>query len=143
MGGSTTRTTGTLLELEFAVECMRRGAVVSQPFGDNSHYDLLVDVNNTIYRVQVKSASPNKNGKSHTVNITRKLPKMRPGDSGGSSRAVPYDPDDIDCIVTRADGVWFFFGTDHFTKDATVYPASGPDDYVGNHGKENWAVIGL
>lgn len=143
MAGSNTRVTGLLLELEFATECIRRGAVVSQPFGDNSHYDLLVDVGGHIYKVQVKAASPNANGKRHSINIMRKLPKMRPGDAGGSSRAVPYEEGDIDFIVTKAGGFWFFFGPESFSKDASVYPESGDIEYAGNAGKNMWSLIGL
>ena len=143
MAGSSTRVTGLQLELEFATECIKKGAVVSQPFGDNSHYDLLVDVKKKIYKVQVKTASPSESGKYYRVNITRKVPKMRPKDPGGSSKAVPYAADDIDCIVTKAEGIWFFFGPDQFDSDKSVYPAGGKDDYVGNVGKELWSIIGL
>jgi len=100
---------GTVLELEFAAECIGRGAIVSQPFGDNAHYDFLVDNRKRIYRVQVKAASLKADGKSYSVNLTRKLPKMRPQAPGGSSRSVPYEEGALDCIVTKAKGTWYFF----------------------------------
>lgn len=68
---------------------------------------------------------------------------MRPGDAGGSSRSVPYEDGDIDLIVTKAGGIWFFFGPSSFSKDASVYPASGNADYAGNAGKDMWSLIGL
>jgi hypothetical protein len=143
MSGSKTRLAGQVLELEFALECISRGAVVSQPMGDNAHYDLLVDDGSAIHKVQIKKSSIHKNGRGYFVNITRKLPKMRPGDAGGSSRAVAYEDGQIDCIATKAKGVWFFFGTGHLNKDATVYPDAAHDAYVGNHGKHKWEMIGL
>jgi len=143
MSGSKTRLAGQVLELEFALECIRRGAVVSQPMGDNSHYDMLVDDGTTIHRVQIKKSSVKDGGRGYFVNITRKLPKMRPGDAGGSSKAVAYEDGQIDCIATKANGVWFFFGPGHLGKDATVYPDAAHDAYVGNHGKNKWGMVGL
>ena len=78
MASSKLKIVGTILELEFAAECIRRGAIVSQPFGDNAHYDFLIDNHQRIYRVQVKAASLKADRKSYSVNLTRKLPKMRP-----------------------------------------------------------------
>jgi hypothetical protein len=144
MAGSRLKITGTALELEFAAECIRRGAVVSQPFGDNAHYDFLVDTGKQIYRVQVKSASPKPDGRSYTVNLTRKLPKMRPGDPGGSSRSVPYEEGSLDCIVTRAKGVWYFFENPHLlTANESVHPDATVNAYKGNRGREKWELIGM
>jgi hypothetical protein len=144
VAGSKLKRTGTVLELEFAAECIRRGAVVSQPFGDNAHYDLLVDGGGRIYRVQVKTASPSANGRSYSVNTTRKIPKMRPSDPGGSSRSVPYEEGVLDCIVTRANGIWFFFEKPHtLGAGESVYPDAKPEEYRGNRGMERWDLIGL
>lgn len=144
MSGSKLKITGTALELEFAAECILRGAVVSQPFGDNAHYDFLVDDEKKIYRVQVKSASAKKGGKSFSVNLTRKIPKMRPKDSGASSKSVPYEEGVIDCIVTRAEGVWFFFEKPHtLTANENVYPKPNGKEYKGNRGLDRWDLIGL
>jgi hypothetical protein len=143
MAGSRTRKSGLVLELDFALACISKGATVSQPFGDNAHYDLLVDDGKKIHRVQVKKSSPKPSGTGYSVNITRKLPKMRPGDEGGSSKAVAYKDGELDCVATEANGVWFFFGPEHLKKDATVYPHAGKDKYVGNHGKNKWSVVGL
>lgn len=144
MAGSLLKITGSALELEFAAECIRRGAVVSQPFGDNAHYDFLVDDGKKIHRVQVKSASAKEDGKSFSVNLTRKLPKMRPNDPGGSSKSVPYEEGVLDCIVTRAKGVWFFFDKPHtLTANESVYPEPNGKEYKGNRGRDQWNLIGL
>ena len=143
-GGIQAKTVGTILELQFAAECIRRGAVVSQPFGDNAHYDFLVDVRAKIYRVQVKAASPKADSRSFSVNLTRKLPKMRPDDPGGSSRSVRYEEGVLDCIVTRAGGIWFFFDNPHLlSANESVYPDASREAYKGNRGRERWDLIGL
>ena len=144
MASSKLKTVGTILELEFAAECVRRGAIVSQPFGDNAHYDSLVDNGTRIYRVQVKAASLKTDGKSFSVNLTRKLPKMRPAAPGGSSRSVPYEEGTLDCIVTKAGGTWFFFDRPHLlTANEGIYPEAEIDRYKGNRGRERWDLIGL
>jgi hypothetical protein len=134
---------GSALDLEFAAECIRRGAVVSQPFGGNAQYDFLVDNGKSILRVQVKSASPREDGRSFSVNLTRKLPKTRPSDPGGSSRSVPYDEGVLDCIVTRANGVWFFFDKPHTLSDESIYPEPNVRMHKGNRGEDRWDLIGL
>lgn len=144
MAGSKLKVVGTVLELEFAAECIRRGAIVSQPFGDNAHYDFLVDAGGKIYRVQVKAASPKPDGKSFSVNLTRKLPKMRPDDPGGSSKSVSYEEGVLDCIVTRARGIWYFFDNPHLlSANENVYPDADVKSYKGNRGHERWELIGL
>ena len=131
------------LDLEFAAECIRRGAVVSQPFGSNAQYDFLVDNGKSIFRVQVKSASPRGDGR-FSVNLTRKLPRNRPGEPGGSSRSVPYEEGVLDCIITRADGVWFFFDEPHtLSADERVYPKPNEREHKGNRGKDRWDLLGL
>lgn len=49
--------TGTVGELAFCTEAMRRGYKIAQPYGDNCEYDLLLDAGDTFYRIQVKSSS--------------------------------------------------------------------------------------
>lgn len=46
---------GNLGEHIAIVECLRLGVQVSRPLGDNSRYDLILDVDNKLYSVQVKS----------------------------------------------------------------------------------------
>jgi hypothetical protein len=47
---------GTMAELLVAYELEARGYIVSQPFGERGAYDLVVDCNGVLVRIQVKSA---------------------------------------------------------------------------------------
>jgi len=58
---------GCLGEYKFALECMSRGYDVSMPLRHTSHYDLIVDVNNQLYKIQVKSHSGIDEGNRSTV----------------------------------------------------------------------------
>ena len=46
---------GEYSESLFATICIERGYIISKPFSHETRYDLIVDVNNALHRVQVKS----------------------------------------------------------------------------------------
>lgn len=139
-----TKSVGTATMLEFALECVKRGAVVSETFGDDAPYDLIIDNGARLFKVQVKTATP-KAGTAgvFTVNATRKVPTMSTSASP-SSMSVPYKAGEIDCIVTKAGNVWFFFDDPpNMPGIVEVRPDSGPEEYKWNTGKDKWNVIGL
>ena len=132
-----TKSVGALTALRFAYECGRRGAIVSEPIGDNSRYDFIVDSGKQLFRVQVKSstAKPKSPG-VFTFNGTRKLQQ-------GSER---YKEGELDCVVTCAGDKWFFFNEPHvLTSSVAIYPNHKPrkKPYRWNFGLGKWGVIGL
>lgn len=56
-----TKTKGDIGELEAALWFIRNGFNVSKPIGDNCNYDMIVDKDNCLSRVQVKSRSSSNN----------------------------------------------------------------------------------
>ncbi len=50
-----TKLIGQITETRFIFEATRSGHVVSQPFGDNSKYDFILDMNDELYKVQCKT----------------------------------------------------------------------------------------
>jgi len=58
---------GCLGEYKFALECMSRGYDVSMPLRHSSPYDLIVDVDSQLYKIQVKSHSGSDEGNRSTV----------------------------------------------------------------------------
>jgi len=128
-----TKTKGALTVLEFAYECVKRGATVSEPIGDNSRYDLIVDSGTRLSRVQVKKAN-DQGGGVFSVNGTRKV----------SGKSVPYVLGELDCLVTRAGNSWFFFPEPHKLKSIfQVRPGAAVAAYTWNFGKDNWASLGF
>ena len=53
-------------ELLCALKFIEQGYIVSVPYGNNSRYDIVVDLGNLFIRIQCKTASLNKNG-SYTI----------------------------------------------------------------------------
>lgn len=50
-----TKDIGTLGESVGITELLRHGIIVSRPLGDNSQYDLILDINSNLLRCQVKT----------------------------------------------------------------------------------------
>ncbi len=136
---------GYILELEMAIACMKRGAEVSQPIGDNAHYDLLVDNGKTILRVQVKSASVDRtNPDKYTINTQRKVPTMNPG-KGPSSKAIAYEEGAVDILATKAGDIWFFFDDVHLLPgNVAVFPCRDRNCNIKwNIAKDRWDLFAL
>jgi hypothetical protein len=58
------------------------------------------------------------------------------------SKAVPYDPKEIDCLITFAIGDWYFF-TDIATLGTSVAINPGKNECRYDKLRGNWAAIGL
>lgn len=57
----TSKQKGNLTELQCLTAFMAQGCSVSIPYGDNSKYDFIADVNGNLYKIQVKTASAKEN----------------------------------------------------------------------------------
>ena len=53
----TSKQKGNLTELQCLTAFVKHGCGVSIPYGDNSKYDFIADVNGKLYKVQVKTSS--------------------------------------------------------------------------------------
>lgn len=84
---------GITTELQVAQKFIEAGYIVSVPYGNNSRYDLIVDTDTHMYRVQVKHASLNSNG-SYTVSTCNKVSTTT------QHKVKCYTKEDVDCIAT-------------------------------------------
>lgn len=46
-----------MAEMQFILDATRKGFGVAKPYGDNEHYDVVVDSGGKLWRVQVKSTA--------------------------------------------------------------------------------------
>lgn len=53
---------GKITEQQVALEFLKRGILVSQPLISDSRYDFIVDINNKLYRIQVKTSTEREGG---------------------------------------------------------------------------------
>ena len=67
-----TKQVGNLTELQCMTRLYELGCKVSVPFGNAEKYDLIIDINNRLYKVQCKHAKENKNEHNQLSHITFK-----------------------------------------------------------------------
>ena len=81
---------GTLAELLFAYQAMKNGFRVSQPINHSSPYDFILEKNNVLFRIQVKSNFSGRSGnrKAYRLSVRR-----------GAKASHKYDTDSIDYVV--------------------------------------------
>lgn len=48
---------GQIIEAKFQYEALKKGFIVSKPFGDSSKYDFIIDMNNKLHKIQIKSTA--------------------------------------------------------------------------------------
>lgn len=58
---------GTITQLKVASYLLQLGYIVSQPLVQDSKYDLIVDVNNKLIRLQVKTARANERSQGESI----------------------------------------------------------------------------
>ena len=85
---------GALTELQTLTYLFELGYQVSIPFGDNARYDLVLDVNNKLYKIQVKSASLTQNEGVYKIDCSR----MRV--NRGENVRKHYTSEEVDYFAT-------------------------------------------
>ena len=90
---SDTKLRADIAESAVIVELLKRGFKVLRPVGDRLPYDLGVDVNGTLIRIQVKSAWYEASKRLYTVDVRRTKTNRR------CMRRERYTSDDFDFAI--------------------------------------------
>lgn len=85
------------------LEFMKLGYQVSIPFGEDSRYDFIVDVNNKLYRIQSKHSSPIYDDAGLVTSIHFKTVRQS-GNQAAVSTRTKYTKDEIDYFSTFYEG---------------------------------------
>lgn len=83
---------GEISEAAVIFRSLEKGYAVSKPIGENQKYDLLLDMDNKIQRVQVKTARMN--GGALTATATSTIRQ-----AGGKYKRIKYKISDIDLFA--------------------------------------------
>ena len=70
-----------------------KGYTVSLPLNDTQSYDLIVDINDNLFRVSVKTSRNTSNGVSYSVNL-----RNTGGNRTGTVRQIPFDNNSCDLL---------------------------------------------
>ena len=86
---------GALTELKCQMFLIEQNCIVSKPILDNARYDLLIDINNNIYKIQIKTSRWNKEGETIVFSC-----KSSHATSQGN-KIMKYTPEEIDYFMTE------------------------------------------
>ena len=123
MSELTTKQKGNITELECLLSFVKEGYKVSIPYGEDCRYDLVVDINNKLYRVQCKTSHALTNPedgfkfKSQSVVIT----------THGTKQST-YSEQEIDYFATMYEGQCYLIPVSECGHEKTLrfrYPANG------------------
>jgi hypothetical protein len=113
MIGLDSKKKGNLTEMQCMAAFMSCNCSVSIPFGDNSKYDFIADVDGRLLKIQVKTASVKEEGaikfscRSTHVNCA-------------GVKNVKYTSDDIDYFATYWDGVCYLVDVNECSNEKTL-----------------------
>jgi len=88
-----TKMVGDIAEAALIFFSLKRGWAISKPFGENQKYDLIIEKNNELLRVQCKSAKLNENGR-----IVVPLYTIESGNHNKKATKRAYKTDEIDAF---------------------------------------------
>lgn len=94
---------GNTTEMECMLECMKLGIQVSIPFGEDSRYDFIIDVNDRLYRIQSKHCSEIFDDSGKAVAIKFKTVRQS-GSNATKCIRTKYTKDEIDYFSTAYNG---------------------------------------
>ena len=97
-----TKELGNLTELQCITRLYELGCSVSIPFGNSDKYDLIIDVNNKLYKVQIKHSKTYPDGQDDVEYIKFKCVWQRHNANGYSLHQ--YKPNEIDFFATFYQG---------------------------------------
>lgn len=97
---------GAITELKCQMFLIENNFIVSKPILDNARYDLLLDCNNKIYKIQIKTSRWSKEGETIFFNC-RSVHSISNG-----NKVMKYTPDEIDYFMTEWDGEFYLIPCD-------------------------------
>ena len=93
-----TKIKGNLTEMECMTAFMELGFEVSIPFGEDSRYDFIADVNDKLYKIQCKTSSEILDGED-VIGIKFKTVRQSGSNTTNWSR-TKYEPNEVDFFAT-------------------------------------------
>ena len=92
---------GAITELKCQMHLIENDFIISKPVLDNARYDLLLDYNNKIYRIQIKTSRWNVEGETIVFNG-----KSQHSIAEGN-KIMKYSPNEIDYFMTEWDNQFY------------------------------------
>jgi len=108
---------GTITELMVASKLLEMGYIVSMPLVQDTKYDLIVDINHKLIRLQVKTSRKNtrNNGNSIVFNCRSTTNNVR------ECKQRYYSTDDVDYFATYWDNEVFIIPVNECSAEKTIW----------------------
>lgn len=119
----TTKQKGNITEVECILAFMKAGYKVSIPYGEDCKYDLVVDINNHLYRIQCKTSHALSNPEDGFKFKTKSIVITTHG-----AKTSGYSEQDIDYFATVYEGNCYLVPVGECSSEKTLryhYPANG------------------
>lgn len=97
-----TRIKGEITEMKCQLFCLEQGYVISKPVLDNARYDLLLDYNGKIYRIQIKTSRWMSDEHEGIVFNCKSQHRIANG-----NKIMKYTPDEIDFFMTEFENEFY------------------------------------
>ena len=114
-----TKQKGILTELQCLTVFNQYGFNVSIPYGENSRYDFIVDENNHLLRIQVKSCHGFTNSEGQLAGIQFTSKSTRVNSRGAISKT--YTLDEIDYFATFWNGVCYLIPVEECSSEKKLW----------------------
>ena len=107
-----TRIKGEITEMKCQLFCLEQGYIISKPILDNARYDLLLDYNGKIYRIQIKTSRwKNENKTGIIFNCY----------SVSNKKKHNYTKDEIDYFATFWEGKCYLVPVEECSSEKTLW----------------------
>lgn len=113
-----TKRQGNVTEMECMLAFMNLGYQVSIPFGEDSRYDFIADVNNKLYRIQCKHSSPIID--NNIVTSIHFKTVRQSGNQASHWTRTKYTKEEIDYFATSYEGKCYLVPVDQCSLEKTL-----------------------
>lgn len=115
-----TKYLGNLTELQCITRFYELGYPVSIPYGDSEKYDMVIDVNSKLYRLQCKHANVHINENNIVAFITIKTTWQSGYTKNNSWKKNKYTKEDCDYFVTYYEGKNYLIPVEECSNEKTL-----------------------
>ena len=115
-----TKYLGNLTELQCITRFYELDCPVSIPYGDSEKYDMIVDVNGNLYRLQCKHANPHMNENGEVEYLTIKTTWQSGYTKNSQYKRNQYSKEDCDYFVTHYEGKNYLVPVEQCSNEKTL-----------------------
>lgn len=127
------RIIGEMTELKCQLFCLEKGFIVSKPIVDNARYDMVLDHNGKMYKIQIKTSRWMSNEHEGFVFSCKSQHSISRG-----NKIMKYTPDEIDFFMTEFENKFYLVPCDKPRAEIKLRfkPTKNNQDYKANFAKD-------